>query len=108
MLRLRQLGVRCAEPTVDVARQRVDNYASAFLKAGAAAVIADGHHDINGYIRDLFTTSQSIESLWANQAGSNGNVVSFPSTGRRGRRPTRIPQTPTSGFYRSLVVRSAE
>jgi flagellar hook assembly protein FlgD len=96
-----------AEPTVDVARQRVDNYASAFLKAGAAAVIADGHHDINGYIRDLFTTNQSIESLWANQPAANGNIVSFPSVRTPGATAFQDPQTPTSGFYRSLVVRSA-
>lgn len=96
-----------AEPTVGVARQRVDNYASAFLKAGAAAVIADGHNSVSGYIRDLFTTSQSIGSLWANQYGSNGNIVSFPSTRTPGATAYQDPETPTSGFYRSLVVRSA-
>jgi flagellar hook assembly protein FlgD len=96
-----------AEPTVTVARQRVDNYASAFLRAGAAAVIADGHNGVNGYIRDLFTTSQSIESLWANQYGANGNIVSFPSVRTPGATAYQDPRTPTSGFYRSLVVRSA-
>ena len=96
-----------ADPTVDVARQRVDNYAAAFLKAGAAAVIADGHNDVSGYLRDLFTTSQSIESLWANQSNANGNIVSFPSTRTPGATAYQDPQTPTSGFYRSLVVRSA-
>ncbi len=95
------------EPTVDVARQRVDNYASAFLKAGAAAVIADGHDGVSGYIRDLFTTSGSIETLWANQAGANGNVVSFPSVRTPGATAYQDPETPSSGFYRSLVVRSA-
>jgi flagellar hook assembly protein FlgD len=95
-----------AEPTVAVARQRVDNYASAFLKAGAAAVIADGHNGIDGYLRDLFTTNQPIESLWANQFGSSGNVVSFPSVRTPGATAYQDPQTPTSGFYRSLVVRS--
>jgi flagellar hook assembly protein FlgD len=95
-----------AEPTVAVARQRVDNYASAFLKAGAAAVIADGHNGIDGYLRDLFTTNQSIEALWANQYGSNGNIVSFPSVRTPGATAYQDPQTPTSGFYRSLVVRS--
>jgi flagellar hook assembly protein FlgD len=95
------------EPTVDVARQRVDNYASAFLKAGAAAVIADGHNGVSGYIRDLFTTSGSIESLWANQPGTNGNIVSFPSVRTPGATAYQDPETPSSGFYRSLVVRSA-
>src|SRR4029077_450296 len=31
------------EPTISVARQRADNYSAAFFKAGAAAVIAEGH-----------------------------------------------------------------
>ncbi len=95
------------EPTLSVARQRVDNYASAFLQAGAAAVIADGRNDVSGYIRDLFTTSQPIKSLWATQPGANGNIVSFPSVRTPGATAFQDPQTPTSGFYRSLVVRSA-
>ena len=96
-----------AEPTVSVARQRVDNYAAGFLKAGAAAVIADGHTGPIGYLRDLFTTSQSIESLWANQSNANGNIVSFPSVRTPGATAFQDPQTPSSGFYRSLVVPSA-
>ena len=95
-----------AEPTVSVARQRVDNYAAGFLKAGAAAVIADGHSGPVGYLRDLFSTSQSIESLWANQSNATGNTVSFPSVRTPGATAFQDPQTPTSGFYRSLVVRS--
>jgi flagellar hook assembly protein FlgD len=95
-----------AEPTPDVARQRVDNYAAGFLQAGAAAVIADAHYGIDGYLRDLFTTSQSLVSLWANQADASGNIVSFPSRRTPGATAYQDPQTPTSGFYRSLVVRS--
>jgi len=96
-----------ADPTVTVARQRVDNYASAFLRAGAAAVIADAHYGLEGYLRDLFTTSQPIESLWANQGSARGNLVSFPSTRTSGATAYMDPNTPTSGFYRSLVVRTA-
>lgn len=96
-----------AEPTVSVARQRADNFAAGFLKAGAAAVIADGHGGPVGYLRDLFTTGQSIESLWASQADANGNIVSFPSVRTPGATAFQDPQTPSSGFYRSLVVRSA-
>jgi len=95
-----------AEPTVSVARQRADNYASAFLRAGAAAVIADAHYDLDGYLRDLFTTSQPIESLWANQPTAKGNLVSFPSVRTPGATAYQDPNTPTSGFYRSLVVRT--
>jgi len=96
-----------AEPSVSVARQRVDNYAAGFLKAGAAAVIADGHAGPEGYLRALFTTQQPIESLWASQPNSNGNIVSFPSVRTPGATAYQDPTTPTSGFYRSLVVRSS-
>ncbi len=95
-----------AEPTVSVARQRVDNYAAGFLKAGAAAVIADGRAGPVGYLRALFTTQQPIESMWAAQPNANGNVVSFPSVRTPGATAYQDPATPTSGFYRSLVLRT--
>jgi flagellar hook assembly protein FlgD len=94
------------EPSVSVARQRVDNYAAAFLKAGAAAVIADGHDGPDGYLRALFTTGQPIETIWATH-NTNGNIVSFPSIRTPGATVFQDPRSPTSGFYRSLVVRSA-
>lgn len=96
-----------AEPSVSVARQRVDNYAAGFLKAGAAAVIADGHAGPEGYIQALFTTQQPLESMWANQSNANGNIVSFPSVRTPGATAYQDPRTPTSGFYRSIVVRSS-
>lgn len=94
------------EPSVSVARQRVDNYAAGFLKAGAAAVIADGHAGPESYLQSLFTSQQPIEQLWASQPNANGNVVSFASTRTPGATAYQDPETPTSGFYRSLVVRS--
>ena len=42
-----------AEPSVSVARQRADNYAAGFLRAGASAVIADGHAGAESYLRAL-------------------------------------------------------
>lgn len=94
------------QPSVSVARQRVDNYAAGFLKAGAAAVIADGHAGPEGYLGALFTAQQPIEQLWANQPSANGNVVSFASTRTPGATAYQDPDSPTSGFYRSLVVKS--
>ena len=95
------------EPSVSVARQRADNYAAGFLKAGAAAVIADGHAGPEGYLQGLFTTQQPLETMWANQWNANGNIVSFPSVRTPGATAFQDPRTPTSGFYRSIVVRSA-
>ena len=96
-----------SEPSVSVARQRADNYAAGFLKAGAGAVIADGHAGPEGYLQALFTTQQPLESMWANQSNANGNVVSFASVRTPGATAYQDPETPTSGFYRSIVVRSA-
>jgi hypothetical protein len=92
------------EPTVTVARQRADNYASAFLKAGAGAVIADGHAGSEVYLRALFTTHQSVEDLWRTAPVGNGHIVSFASSRTPGATIFQDPITPTSGFYRSLAV----
>ncbi len=93
-----------AEPSLTVARQRADNYAAAFLKAGAGAVIADGHAGSERYLRALFTTHQSIEDLWRTVPVGNGNIVSFASGRTPGAMVYQDPITPTSGFYRSLAV----
>ncbi len=96
------------EPTVTVARQRADNFAAAFLKAGAGAVIADGHAGSERYLRPLFTTHQSIEDLWRNVPFGNGNIVSFASARNPGAMIYQDPITPTSGFYRSLAVGTSD
>ncbi len=92
-----------AAPSVSVARQRLDNYAAGFLKAGASAVIADGHRGPADYLRALFTTNKTIEQLWRTQPNAQGNFVSFASKRTPGATAFSDPETPTSGFYRSLV-----
>ncbi|MBF8291031.1 MAG: hypothetical protein HW391_1999 [Chloroflexi bacterium] len=91
------------DPTLSVAMQRVDNYGAGFIKAGASAVMAEGHGSVNGVIRDLFTTNQSILDLWRNQYDYNGNEFSFPSTRSPGYSAFMDPDSPTGGYYRSLV-----
>ncbi len=93
-----------AEPSITTARKRADNYATGFLKAGASAVIADGHAGAERYLRALFTTHQSIEDMWRTMPNRNGNVVTFPSMRTPGVTVFQDPLTPTSGFYRSLAI----
>ena len=93
-----------AAPTMTVARQRISNYAAGFLKSRAQAVLADGHSGPGDYLRLLFTTSQSIESLWRNASSANGHVSSFTSTRTSGVTALMDPENSTSGFYRSLVT----
>ena len=93
-----------AQPTVTVARQRISNYAAGFIASNAQAVLADGHRGPVDYIRALFTTDQTIESMWRTAPGSNGHVSSFTSTRTSGVRALMDPEGSSSGFYRSLVT----
>ncbi len=94
-----------AEPTVSTAKQRATNYAAGFLRSPARAVIADGHMGAAYYLRGLFTTNQSILSLWRNAPNYNGNEFSFASTRNAGRTVYMDPDSPTKSFYRSLVLK---
>src|SRR4029078_1477724 len=91
-------------PGVTVARQRADNYAQGFLKAGASAVIADGHARAESYIRALLTTHRSLEDMERTMPNRNSNVVKFASMRTPGISVFQDPLTPTSGFYRSLAI----
>jgi hypothetical protein len=93
-----------AAPTLSVAKQRVDNYGSAFLAAGASAVIAGGH-DHRGYVDALFTTTQSLAGMWRSVHSYNGHEISFSTTRSTGSAlldPDNGPSSP-SNFYRSIV-----
>ncbi len=91
-----------AAPTLEVAMQRVDNYGQGFTKAGAQAVIASGHGNITGIIRDLFTTSQSVVDVWRSQYDYNGNEFSFQSMRNPASTAFMDPDSPSGGYYRAL------
>ena len=93
------------EPTLSVAKQRVDNYASAFLKAGAGAVIADGHSH-SGYIARMFTTRQTVDQLWRGMPSANGHVSAYASSRTSGATYQLDPNTSNSGYYRAMTARS--
>lgn len=88
-------------PTIPVARQRVDNFASGFIKAGARVVIADTWVSSVIYdIQKIFTTNQTFEQLWTGAPNYHPSEQPFI--------PVRNPQydariDPESGFYRSFV-----
>ena len=103
VLRVGQPGVRQPESSLSKAKQRVDNYAAAFLAAGARAVIANGHSHDPYYIRALFTTRQTIDAYWRNAPDAHGNVddirlradlrLHVPDGSREG----------TGNYYRSIA-----
>ena len=93
-----------AAPSQATARKRVDNYAAGFLKA-ARAVIADGHAGPEAYIRGLFTTHATIEEIWRSAPNFHDHVQSFPSVRTPNATAYTDTDTPTSGYYRSLVTK---
>ena len=93
-----------AEPTQAVAKERVDNYASGFIKAGARAVLAQSWTSGVIYtIRSIFTTSQSFSTMWRNAPNKQGHEIPFVPT-RNPQFEGRVdPDTWTSGYHRSIV-----
>ena len=88
-------------------RQRVDNYGAGFIGAGARAVIAEGHpaHPVVDGIRQLFTKSRTLETVFRSAPTAHDNVLGpYPSERTPGLSFLMDPDTGTpSGFYRSII-----
>jgi hypothetical protein len=94
------------EGTLDVARQRVDNYAAGWINAGARAVIADAFTSPGYYVRALLAGRQRVESIWRGSPNDHGRDIRFQSVRSPGHLVQLDPDRAASGFYRSLVDRS--
>jgi flagellar hook assembly protein FlgD len=88
-------------------RERVDNYGAGFIGAGARAVFAEGHpsHPVVNYVRQLFTTNRSMESVFRSAPTAHGNVIGpYASQRTPGLGFVMDPDSAApSGFYRSLI-----
>lgn len=88
-------------PSLPVAKERIDNFASGWIKAGGRVVIADSWVSSVVYdIQKIFTSSQTFGQVWENAPNHNASEQPFI--------PVRNPQfdarvDPASGFYRSVV-----
>ncbi len=56
------------EGSLDIARQRVDNFAAGFIRAGASAVIADAYASPTAYLAAILGGRRSIDSTWRQRA----------------------------------------
>jgi FlgD Ig-like domain len=92
------------EPTVAVARERVDNFASGFIRAGARTVIAQSWTSgVTYMIRSIFTTDQSILNAWEAAPNRQGHAQPFVPV-RNPQFEARLdPDNWTSGYHRSIV-----
>jgi hypothetical protein len=94
------------EGTLDVAKQRVDNYAAGFIRAGAAAVIAEAWSSPSYFVRAILGGGRSIQTAWLKSPSANGNRIAFPSQRSPGYVAQMDPASATSGFERSIVMKS--
>jgi len=93
--------------SLDVAEQRVDNYAAGWLRAGAEAVVSDASSDtVPYYVGAILAGSGSMEDIWRASPAFRDHVIAFPSV----RTPTMTglldPIEAGTGFYSSLVARA--
>lgn len=92
------------EPTVSVAQQRVDNFASGFIRAGARSVFAGDGAYVAGAIHGLFTTHAPILSLFRQGWSYQGNEIPFTPARNPAFQGILDPNTPTTGFQHSVVA----
>jgi hypothetical protein len=94
-------------PTEDVARQRVDNYASGFLAAGASAVFAFGWQQRLDIPRELMTGDRTFDEIF--MVRSNGSPSGFVGWRDRYHASQRTPGAQnhldphsSQGYYRAV------
>jgi hypothetical protein len=94
-----------AEGTLSMARQRVDNYAAGFVKAGASAVIAEAYDDPDHMLRAVLGGRSGIESAWRHAPSANGHLSAFKSSRSPGYVAEMDPEHVGRGFSRSIVLK---
>lgn len=90
-------------PTKTVAKQRVQNYASGFLRAGARAIFAEGITNASYILYGLFKTNRTIGAIFKSSSNWSGNYdFQFQSTRNTAYRAWMDPKSP-GRYYRSVV-----
>ena len=88
-----------------MAKQRVDNFAAGFIRAGAAAVVAEAYTNPNHMVRSVLAGRGGIESAWRHAPSANGNTFGFESVRSDGYVAEMDPERGDSGFTRSIVLK---
>ena len=92
-----------ANPTKTVAKQRVQNYAAGFLRAGAKAIFAEGITSASYILSGLFRTNRTIGAIFKSSPNWNGAYdFQFQSTRNPLYRAWMDPKSP-GRYYRSVV-----
>jgi hypothetical protein len=94
------------EGTLVQAKQRVDNYAAGFIRAGASAVIAEAWSSPSYMVKAILGGGKAIQNAWQNAPSANGNRLAFASVRNPGYVAEMDTETATSGFTRSIVMKA--
>lgn len=92
------------DPSLDVAQQRVDNYAAGWMAAGATAVVAEGHGRPAYYVSALLKGRGTIEHMWRAAPTFHDHLIESASARTRGAALMLDPDHRSSGYFRSLAV----
>ncbi len=92
-----------ANPTLTVAKKRVDNYGAGFLRTGAKVVFAETLGNASYVIKGLFATNRTMSQIFWSAPNRTGTYkVSFSSSRTSGMTAVMDPRRPGE-YYRSVV-----
>ena len=92
-----------ANPTLSVAKQRVDNHAAGWLRTGARTVFAETLGRASYILKHLFTSSKAMSDIfWASPDKTWSYRTSFASKRTPGASGILDPRRP-GAFYRAVV-----
>jgi len=92
-----------ANPTKDVAKRRVDNYGTGFLRSNAAAVFAEGITNASYILYGLFRTNRTIGAIFQSSSNWSGAYdFQFQSRRNPSFRAWMDPKAP-GRYYRSVI-----
>jgi flagellar hook assembly protein FlgD len=97
------------EPSLSVAKQRVDNMAAGWIRAGARSVVAEPYASglyggASWYIRQLFTTRQTMDAMFRSSPHSYGHEFTFASTRNPGYTVEMDPQNVNAAPFRRAMT----
>jgi hypothetical protein len=94
-----------ANPTLTVAKKRVDNFGAGFLRTGAKVVFAETLGNASYVIRGLFATNRTMSQIFWSAPNRTGTYkLSFASSRTSGMTAVMDPRKPGQ-YYRSVVGR---
>ncbi|MBA3777815.1 MAG: hypothetical protein H0X16_00655 [Chloroflexi bacterium] len=91
-----------AAPTVAVAKERVDNFAAGFLRAGAGAVFALGYQSGSDIVRGLYSSNGTMDQIFMGVGYKGGRDIRFASVRTSGASVHMDPDGTSNGYLRAV------